>query len=337
MRLVYLVFYILLHMYTIAATEYIYPVASLGDVILYIHQTSPNTMQLFEWNTITNHTEQILWSLFNPAAVQLLPSNTSFSFIDNGRLRIKAFHKRAPKTIDFDEPIFNINALQWIDEHTCYCSAYYNNHFSLFELGDDGRVDCLMRSDSSDSMYPQKIDDQLFYIERTIKDNINNYTIKQTSYKQAEPQLIVDFSNNPIICLHMISEIEGFAIEHQKDIDDTSAAVLFRYHHILNENNTWQSQVLFTFEVPTYLFLYNNDHRLFESILPLLPRLIDNKIYFVDSSKDAYLKPYYYDCLMNEIHAIDILPENEGHFFVPMQCGDKLCFGGCIGSRLFVF
>ena len=122
-------------MHTMISSEYIYPVASLDeDNILYIHQTSPRSIQLFEWNTITNHTEQILWSLFNPVGIQLLPDNSGFSFIDNGRLRIKAFQKRSPKTIDFDEPIFNINALHWIDEHTCYCSAYYNNLFSLFEL-----------------------------------------------------------------------------------------------------------------------------------------------------------------------------------------------------------
>lgn len=342
MRLLYGVVF-LFYMHTMISSEYIYPVASLDeDNILYIHQTSPRSIQLFEWNTITNHTEQILWSLFNPVGIQLLPDNSGFSFIDNGRLRIKAFQKRSPKTIDFDEPIFNINALHWIDEHTCYCSAYYNNHFSLFELHDDGRVKYLTMGNDNDCMYPQKIDSHLFYIERNRSNTCANYRIMQTEYNTPQNNVIIDFQDKPIIFLNMISEKEGFVIEHAKTIESESKTGLFLYYQLIKMGDTWEKERLFTFEVPTALFLYDNEQRLFESILPLLPRIIDNKIYFTDCShNDGNLEPYYYDLSKNQTHKLFIANQPEqGHLFVPMLCGTKLCCGGTKNGKelaIFVF
>lgn len=327
MRLFY-GFCILLYTFPITSIEYSYPVASLDDTtVLCIHQTSLQNTQLFSYNIVTNHTEQILWSLFTPAGIQLLPHNKGFSFIDNGRLRIKVFSKRSPKTIDFDEPIFNIHGLYWIDEHSGYCSAYYNNHFSIFELHDDGKLVRLIHNDDRDCMYPQKINDWLFYIERKQKDHNNNYAIMQTLYKlDTTSKLVLNFGHNSVIFLQMVCETEGFVIEYQKDIDDESTKATFQYHRIWEENNSWHSQSLFSFEIPINLFLYDNDQRLFESILPLLPRIIDYKIYFVDCS-DKNLEPHYYDMITKERCKID-LDKQQGHIFVPIQCGSKLCFGG---------
>jgi len=321
-------------MHIIIPAEYMYPVASLnnGSLVLYIHQFSPENIQLFEWNTITNHTEQILWSLFNPAGLQLLPDNAGFSFIDNGRLRIKLFQKRSPKTIDFDEPIFNINTVQWIDEHTCYCSAQHNNYFSLFQLRDDGTMHCLILGDNKDCMYPQKVDTQLFYIERCKENNL--YRVIQTNYpnngnEASLTTLIVDFEDTPIAFLHMCSQVEGFVLEYSKNIDSDCKTSLFFYHHLIKTSNNWEKKLLFSFEIPTYLFLQNSEQRLFESILPLLPRVIDNKIYFVDASETDTnnLELYYYDLLTMQNNKI-IIPNKQGHCFVPMACGDKLCYGG---------
>lgn len=333
MRSICSLFFVIFYTQIIISTEYMYPVASLDDTtVLYIHQVSSQNIQLFTYNINTHHTEQTLWSLFTPANVQLLPNNTGFSFIDNGRLRIKTFSKRSPKTIDFDDPIFNINGLHWIDEHTCYCSAYDNNHFSIFELCDDESIYCVMRKDNTDCMYPQKINNQLFYIERDKEANNNYYSIMQTSYKQdGASQVLINFEHNPIIFLHMISETEGFVVGHQEDIDCESSKANFYYYHIWKKDNNWHCSLLLSFEIPTCLFLYNNDQRLFESILPLLPRRINDKIYFVDclDSCDNMLQPYYYDLLTNQKHKVPMKKE-KGHFFVPIQCGTRLCFGGTL-------
>lgn len=338
MRLLHYFFcFLIFYVHTTISTEYMYPVGSLDDEasILYIHQQSSGQIELFKWNTKTNHTEQILWSVFNPTSLQLLPNKAGFSFIDNGRLRIKLFQKRAPKTIEFDEPLFNINTPQWIDNDTCCCSAQKNDCFSLFELHDNGNVDCLITKDHTDCMYPQKINHLLFYIERFSEGS--QYNVVQTEYpssrnknKNVYSQSIVSFNDKPIVFLNMQSETEGFVLEHSKSMDSECKTMLFFYHHLVKKGDVWNKKVLFSFRVPAQLLLgqATDNERLVESILPLLPRIADNKIYFVSCSQNKILEPYFYDLLTMQHKKIILPVQNEGHFFVPMPYNQKLCFGG---------
>lgn len=340
MRSLHVFFYFLFfYIHILSAVEYTYPIATLnnGTVLLYIHQYSATHIELFEWNLSTNQTEQILWSAFNPAGLQLLPDNTGFSFIDNGRLRIKLFQKRSPKAIDFDEPFFAINGLHWIDEHSCYCSAKSNDNFSLFQLYDDGTLKCLIRQTGKDCLYPQKVDSQLFYIERYATYNCPNtvsYHIMQCDYPDNDissqsAALIIDFFDIPIAFLTMISDKEGFVLEHAKMIDSEQSTTLFSYHHIRKQGDAWCKNCLFSFNIPTNLLL-DGEERLYESLLPLLPRMIDNKIYFVDCAKNNNftLEPYFYDLLTKVSTKISVPEKKEGHCFVPMLCGSPLYCGG---------
>jgi len=336
MRLLFCV--LLFYASVLQPAEYVYPVASLNDgtTILYIHQHSPTKIELFSFNTQTHQTEPMLWSIFNPAGLQMLPDSSGFSFIDNGRLRIKSFQKRSAKAIDFDEPIFGISSLHWMDNHTCYCSAQYNNSFALFELHNNGILQCLHASEGKDCMYPQKINDQLFYIERyPIKNNMH-YRIVSCTYqtdnfnKQAIE--MVNFENTPIIFLTMLSETEGFVIEHTQHVNSENTTILFKYHHIIKEGHIWSKNQLFSFSIPTHLLL-DNEEKLYESILPLLPRIINNRVYFVDciNNKDHILEPYFYslsDKIIEKIH----LDQQKGHIFVPIICSNTVYFGGTIGG-----
>ncbi len=322
-----------------------YPVASLdnGKTILYIHQHSSTNIELLSYNTQTHQTESMLWSVFNPAGLQMLPDNGGFSFIDNGRLRIKSFNKRSAKAIDFDEPLFGINSLHWIDTHTCYCSAQYNNNFALFELYDDGTLQCLCAQEGKDCMYPQKIGDQLFYIERsTTKKGPSrfNYRIISQSYQNnnsnhPETNLIADFGNTPIIFLTMLSDTEGFVIEHAQQINSENPTTSFVYHHIIKAGDIWSKNILFSFSVPTNLLL-DNEERLYESILPLLPRIINQKVYFVDcaNNSDYILEPYFCSPVTKTTQKID-LNQHKGHFFVPMLCDKIIYCGGIKQPSLF--
>lgn len=347
----YSVAFLLFFFYGIHPIEYIYPIACLTDeTILYIHQLSSTSIQLYSWNVITNMHEPMLWSIYNPASVQLLPHNAGFSFIDNGRLRIKSFEKRSPKTIEFDEPIFNINGLQWIDEQSCYCSAQYGNYFSIFQLYDDGRVDFLVHGYQYDCMYPQRVcqreqkDGSLFYIKRImdISSHEFHYSIEKTEYhKNILVEQILDFYEQPIIFLNMISEKEGFVVGHEKSIDNEMAHAQFHYYHIIKENNDtdWQKKLLFSFIIPTNLFLYDNENRLFESILPLLPQFIEGLIYFVSCSKNKYLEIYCCDMKIKQINKC--IAARKGHLFVPVRCRRGLFVGGGTKTNttypLFVF
>jgi hypothetical protein len=351
MRLLYCFLFFSTHIRP--ATEYCYPVASLGNgaTILYIHQHSPTNIELLEWNTQTNQTEQMLWSAFNPAGLQLLPNNAGFSFIDNGRLRIKLFERRSPKAIDFDEPLFGINSLHWIDEHTCYCSAQQGNDCALFQLHDDGAMHCIALCNDKDCLYPQKVNDHLFYIERDKSDMTGNffYHIMHTEYPPVEfnsdnnsstqhartnaalcAKMIVDFKNNPIIFLTMQSWQEGFVIEHSKTIDTNDKTMNFIYHQIKKNGDAWVKHTLFSFAIPSSLLIQGTPGSLYESILPLLPRVIDSKIYFVDCSisDNNYLEPYYYDISMKTCQKIVLPSKIQGHCFVPMLCGKRFYCGG---------
>ncbi len=343
MRLLYYIFFF--YAYALPATEYIYPVASLSDekTILYIHQHFSTNIELFSYNTQTRQTEPMLWSVFNPAGLQMLPDNSGFSFIDNGRLRIKSFDKRSAKAIDFDDPLCGINNLHWIDNQSCYCSAQYNNNFALFELHDDGTLQCLRSAEGKDYMYPQKIDDQLFYIERcTTKNSLNDfhYTIASCSYQKSnsdnlKANLVADFGTTPIIFLTMVSETEGFVVEHAQQIDSENPTMLFTYHQIIKEGDAWNKNILFSFSIPTSLLL-DIQERLYESILPLLPRIINEKVYFVDcaNNTDYILEPYFYSLQDKIVQKIN-LDQHKGHAFAPMLCKNTLYYGGTKQPSLF--
>jgi hypothetical protein len=323
-----LYFFLLFYIPVSYAVEYVYPVACLDDdTILYIHQQTPTHIELFQWNTITNQHTPLLWSLFNPAGLQLLPNQLGFSFIDNGRLRIKAFQKRSPKAVEFDEPIYNINGLQWIDDHTCYCSAQQGDYFSLFELSDNGDVRCLAGEPGKDYMYPQKVDNSLFYIERTMdQKHTFNYRIIQYSHPYQSSSILIDFQDKPIIFLHMITQKEGFVLEHAPNIDDSATTIQFFYHQIINEKGGWKSESLFTFFIPTNLVGAGNE-RIYESLLPLLPRPEKERIYFADCSSTYWLKPYYYNTTTRTTEKIKV-PNKKGHYFVPWLCKSTLYCGG---------
>jgi len=336
-------YFLFFYIHAIHASEYIYPVASLcnGETILYIHQSNTTSLELFEWNTKTNRAEQILWSVFNPAGLLLLPNNSGFSFIDNGRLRIKLFQRRSPKAVDFDEPLFNINALFWIDEHTCYCSAQQNANFALFQLQDDGTMQCLIAENGKDFMYPQKIDKLLFYIERYATQDASralHYKIMSNLHQDdnfcaTAAKLILDFGDKPIIFLTMVSDKEGFVLEHAQNIDSDSSVALFTYYQIIKQDNIWHKNLLFCFEIPTNLLL-TSEQRLYESLLPLLPRIVKNKVYFVDCSEnnDYSLEPYFYDLSTKAKQKIILPTKKPGHYFVPMLCGEKFYCGGTVSN-----
>src|SRR5437762_3232526 len=73
-------------------------------------------------------------------------------------------------------------------------------------------------------IYPQKINDNLFFIKETInKEYLKEYSIICTDYlksdnkKDIQLKTIINFNNNPIMFLHMISEKEGFVLNQDQN------------------------------------------------------------------------------------------------------------------------
>jgi hypothetical protein len=340
----------------IQSFKYIYPVAVFNqDTLLVIKQKTINSIELGLWDKKTKQLDPVLWSLFNPASLRLLPDKSGFSFIDDGLLKIKFFNKRSPKTIPFDEPLYNISMVEWIDNNYCYASAKKGNHFGIFQLSIQGDVDCIIKNQFSDCLYPQKVDDFLFYIERMNhsyriisipypkviakdKDNENNnfdikvqkiidkQTRKEEKNVVVNKQLIVDFKRQPIAFLHMISANEGFVLEYDSHIDTKDDTILFSYLHLTKNNNNWSYTQLFSFALLTELLLGNSPERLYESILPLLPRHIANGIYYVDAQQDSNLNIFQYDLDLETIK--QKTKETNKHCFAPLLINGQVVFGG---------
>ena len=89
------------------AYEYLYPVAGVkknNERYLYLlYQKDAIHVELFLWHEKTKIISKVLPSLCMPAGIRMLPDQKGFSFIDNGRIKLKLFNKRSPKAIDCNE------------------------------------------------------------------------------------------------------------------------------------------------------------------------------------------------------------------------------------------
>lgn len=314
---------------TIHAIEFLYPVhAYKNDLFYCIYQKTPTHIELWQWNKNTKEADQILFSRFTPAGFCLLPDGDGFSFIDQGILKVKKFFKRSPRTIEFDAPIYQVEVVHWLDNMLCYTSGKYNNNFGIFQIDYEGEVMPLYYNEASDCLYPQKCNDALFYIERTD----DQYRIMQTTYEPctgmtfydrlfAHNQMdlqsteIVSFSSQPIIFLRMISEQEGFVIAHPPAISRGSKKIAFDYYVLKKEKDSWVRTQLFSFNVPSDFLFIGSPARLYESILPLLPRHYGHTIVFLDGNDLNNTSLYAYDM---RVGSFTKLPDT-GFLFPPID------------------
>ena len=353
-------FFIFIIPFSMQSIEYVYPVAALNqDNLLLIEQKAADNITLWFWDRRTKQLKPGLWSRFNPAGLRLLPDKSGFSFIDNGLVKVKFFHKRSPKTIALDEPLYDISMVQWIDNHRCYVSAKKNNRFGIFQLTMKGDVDCIVENPFADCLYPQKIDNLLFYIERInhnyrlmsvsypemllcnndnfnaiddfdtqVQEIIDKQVRKEKKRRVTDKQLIFDFKRQPIAFLHMISSSEGFVLEYDAYVDSKDDSILFSYLHLMKTDNNWYYDQLFSFAIPSALLLADSSTRLYESILPLLPRHINNTIYFADARHQKNLNIFRYDLDLGTTKQKTFTKSNNRHRFAPFVVNDRLFVGG---------
>lgn len=340
--------------------EYIYPVASLvqnDEKYLYlIHQLSSNHIELLLWNPRSKETQKVLLSRFIPAGLQMIPGEQGFSFIDHDTLRVKMHHKRSPQLIDFEEPLYNLTLISWINESTCYFSARNNSMFGIYQASLQGHYDCIIASDDYDCLYPQKVNDLLFYIERDKEFSHKIVCIpyedlsyhnhldparylhyqRKTEFIKREyttiPRLtLLNLEKRSIAFLQMINESEGFFIEHPSTIEKTDSTITFFYHYVYRTNSIWNDKILFNFSIPTHYLVYKDSSRLYESMLPLLPRYVPKYGFlYVDagSSNDkTSLGIYMYDIKTERVVCLNA---QENHSLFGILIDDTLMYYGGI-------
>lgn len=291
--------------------QYLYPVAQLDqENILVMYQTSVDDLGLWIWNCKDNSALKELSSLFLPSHVQIMPSKHGYSFIDRGRIRVKLFNKRAPRAIDIYEPIHAITAMKWINDDQFYFTGKYDDHYHTFlcDVADrDVKIFSLHDSgEQADYLYPSKINQFLFCVQRTHEEN---YTVVKTpwsthpfqaeqslrklrrqgvlhSYKntnfdiETKPEKLVNLYKKTLCFLSMQHESLGYvlSIETQHKL---SSIIEFACHRLTQCNDgSWNLQQLFKFQLPKNILVGSHEERLHESIYPFLPVYTSKWIYF---------------------------------------------------------
>jgi len=352
-----------------ASAEYVYPVAACSAEQVYVlYQKSTDHIELWSWNSVTKKASKALLSTFSPAGLQLLPDGSSFSFIDNDRIRVKMQGRRQPRAVGFHEPVYDMSLIQWIDNESFYFSAKEKEHFGIFHGTVYGTCHRVISIKHGDCMYPQLRGSDLFFIER---DDNNDYAIASIPYPMiphdecvpcTDPEkfeervkaimqerveithrsyadiskrsLIANFGNHPIAFLQMITDSLGIVIEHPKAVNRSDTLIPFTCHILEHDNPEWKVRTLFSFTIPAQLLMAGSAQRLYESLLPLLLRYDGKKsLFFVNTNKiDPGLNIYEYRIDTQTISQRTNVGQNEGMFFSPL-CSK---FGNWYGGTLMM-
>lgn len=306
--------------------EFRYPVAycAKSDSLFIVHQQSLDSIELLTKSIKNNGpTSKALSRFFVPAGLKVLPDGSGFSFIHNDTVYLKRFDKRSPKRIEFYEPLYGINTIEWIDAQTFYFFAQEHGRFRIYQANLDGDVQRVIDNDAFDALYPQKIDNNLFYIER----DGSTYRILRTSYNfPNEKEALCVFDSTAIAFLHMISDKEGFFLEYPRKIKTEDETIFFKYHQVVADTKSfWESKPLFSFSIPMHYLIATDDDRLYESMLPFLPRYYDGDLYYADCSDLSSLNIFCYE--IDHENITRLTTGNHGSYFAPLLLDSQLYLG----------
>jgi len=333
--------------------SYLYPIDTIESegegYILTLWQKSSDVTELYFCNSETGVAHKELFSLFSPAGIQVLPGKQAYSFIDNGRVRIKDLAKRSPASLEFNKPIFNISLVHWMNDEAAYCHAQEGRRFGLYMFNREGSVQKLLYDQSHDYLFPSRIDDELFYIRREYKNDQIFHTIcavpfgYDVSYDGntlcANQEHIISAGTMPIAFLRMVSKKLGFVLVHRSVLDVNEKNVLFHYYTIEKKGKVWRAQQLFSFCVPSFLLDSNNENRLYENMLPLLPHHDGAQIYYGSARRDSQnMQVYCFDLEENRKVRCRSIGNRGQLLFCPRMSTRGLICGGSLveGAHEFV-
>ena len=119
-------------------------------------------------------------------------------------------------------------------------------------------------------------------------------------------------------------------ISYPENLLKKNHSVPFEYYRIVRSKEGWEKSLLFTFTIPTSL-LAGKD-RLYESILPLLPRTCQSGIYYVDSSQTSFLGIYHHDFETQEKRCL--VESKSQHLLGILDHYSGIAYGGQLGGEV---
>lgn len=336
----------------IQSHEYLYPVGHIykeGEKLLLIYQKSVHHVELWQWDLITQEARKALLSSYTPAGISLLPDGSGFSFIDNDALHVAESHKRSPALIALYEPLYDFTMMQWFDTQHCILSAKEKEQYGIYIINREGQCYQVLSDKQVHYKYPTLIDDNLFYIEingaqHTIKqttlDLSHLYNAKEISAEDvysrsnerifcstSAPQNILHYNDRSIAFLTMCDTEHGFYLEHPSRIDRHDMRISFTYYSIIKENECWKDIRLLTFSLPV-AYLMSSDERIYESVLPFLPKLHGDTLYYFDCKDDTVSTQLWkYNLFTQERIQLTQAPQSTlGAYYYK----DRLWYGGVL-------
>ncbi len=322
------------------AIEYVYPVAAVhhdGAIKIYVNYQNSNEngseLLLWEWDPVTKVASPAVIPAYTPTDVKIMSSG--ISFIDKGKIFVKSFNKRSPKSIQFYEPVDDIVSISWNNQDSFYFMGKLGTTYGIFHGTSRGALYPIAHNEISDYLYPQRMGDQLFSIKRTHE----RYTLvccqypqilmpsESRSYQEQVDELLqqTDAEMVPLVPSEQMQELlelpahaafltmlenEGFVISHPIEIENDQTLVSFGYWHLYRTHEgTWEKEQLFDFTLPKSLIVRSQTpegngkekgNDLYESLAPLLPRYVKDTVYFVDASQsrdgsEPVATIYHYD------------------------------------------
>jgi hypothetical protein len=321
------------------AEQFVYPVADFndGNQLMVLYQKSLDCVELWIWDTSSEHAIKGLSSFLTPANLRMMPSGKGFSFIDQGYIKIKEFVKRSPKTIAIYEPIGLFSSMNWIDDETFYFVAREGDFFQIFQGNLQANIQRLTH-EPADALYPQKINSTLFYMKR---DMNNQVTIVTQPWNPVGMDMhngnsnyctIIQNPSQQLCFLRMLSEKEGFYLQAPTNkTHGNNDCYEFSCHHLIQQHdNNWITEKIFTFKIPAKYV--TGSTRLYESLEPFLPNYnFTDAVYFVNWQQeiDQFQLQKYYIPTKNIENVFDplVYRKNGKQIFAPyihqglMHCG----------------
>lgn len=317
----------------------IYPVNILEEdgknKLFVIYQKNINEKELWSIDTTNKKVEKNISFFLCPLAIKILPGNIGFSFINNNKLKIKYFHKRSVKSIQFDDVLNDFTDLEWINDKVCYFSAKrYNRNVIMIYNIDGHNLKIIEENNFGESLKPQKFENKLFYIVRSDKlysifrtnflnpfeeDDQNNKIIE---FKEEDNLAkIIDFQEKPIVFLKVFSKESGFFAKIENFLEDENVYTI-SYNKFTQKDLNWDVEKLFTFKIKNINDCFNKNLDVF------MPHHFKNQyqnddIFFtnLDDNENMNIFNYCNSKITQQTFSIN------QHLFAPFLVKDKFYYG----------
>jgi hypothetical protein len=336
--------------------EFLYPIgiseSNNKKRIYVVYQKNILHLELWSLDLNMKSPHKELMSSYNPAGIKFMPNEKGFSFIDNGRIKLKYFNKRSTINFEFEFPLYDFHTVEWLNEELFYFSAKAGKRFCIFLCNTNtkgiknliGRDLCSRTND--DFMYPQIISNKIFFISKSVHkltesnyESFGNYKIMAKDLEQnletnKQSEVILRKGEQAIAFLKMISEREGFFIAHPNKISKHERTLHLKYLHLQNINSEWQYDKLFDFYIPLKYLTKYSDERIYESILPFLPKHEGQKIYYPNciQKENENTDLFEFDLVTSSIKR---LTETNwpNSYFSPVIINGYIFFGGTVNDN----